>query len=127
MNRSMTLRRLRLISRWTYLVLERGPLSAGPEARRLIGLVSGSIRSFDNDFETEMSLARSRGGSFHVSEVEAQVSRVYMDRLAREVAWLCTNYVIQAPPGLHARLMRSRKRYRAQAPYMSVFIGRDEA
>jgi hypothetical protein len=93
---------------------------------RLNGQVSRAIRSWDDDFETEMSLAQSQRRSFHVSDIEAEVSRAYMKRLAREVAWLCMNYSIQAPPGLHARLMRSRPGYRAQAPYMSVF-GRDEA
>ena len=120
---SKTSKRLRTVSRWAYLVLERAPRSAAPEARRLIRRITRAIVSFDECIETEMCARRASGRSFHVSEVEAQVSNVCMKRLARDVAWLCVYYVIQAPPGLHGRLLQRSRRYRAAAPYMSV-LGR---
>ena len=87
--------KIRVVQDWALRVLEFGPQGAGRAAAR---------------FLEEAEAAMMRGGD--VGDI--------LDELAEDALELCVDNLIQAPPGLHGRLLKIEE-YRRRSPWMRAF------
>ena len=118
MNRRIA--RIRDVSRWSARVLEAGPHGARAGSTRILGIANSMLSRWSLEVEAEMRALEARGSTFHWSLAEENKFEQLMVILARHAKRICLEYLIQAPPGLHGRLMR-HKGYRERLPYMKAF------